>query len=86
MQSLPAVRRSQLLNLSLKEKKWKVSLVKMISQIVVVIVTIRPLGLLRSAAITLCIHGDRKLNLYVQKKKNVYAHMKKSIEPHEWFS
>ncbi len=39
------------------------------SQIVVVIVTIRPIGLLWSAAITLCIHGDRKLNLYVQKEK-----------------
>jgi hypothetical protein len=57
------------------------------SQIVVVIVTIRPIGLLWSAAITLCIHGDRKLNLYVQKEKKIFcAHMKKSIEPHEWFS
>jgi hypothetical protein len=42
------------------------------SQIVVVIVTIRPIGLLWSAAITLCIHGDRKLNLYVQKEKKKF--------------
>jgi hypothetical protein len=47
----------------------EISLAKMISQIAVDTVITLPIGLLRSAAITLCTQGDRKFWFACPKKK-----------------